>query len=123
MFGEIGCLGGIVIRVEKRLIVVEGEGVDVAVQTQWYSYNVSIRNGHNIFRYDNQHDDASFRDHPDPHHKHVFDWRTGDEEEIQWVGAQGWPNLGEVIEEVYEWYWANKEALPHADQYPKIGLR
>ncbi len=121
--GEIGCSGGIVIGVEKNLSILEVYDADALVQTNWYSYNAFIRNGHNIFRYDNQHEDASFRNHPDPHHKHIFDWRTGDEIRVDWIGAANWLTLGEVIEELYEWYWTNKDELPNPDAYPEINLR
>lgn len=123
MIGEISCLGNVVIRVEKELIILEGNDSNALIQTSWYSYNASIRGGHNILRYDNQHEDASFRNHPDPHHKHVFDWREGDELSIDWVGADNWPNLGEVIQELYDWYWENKIYLMNPDEYSSIGLR
>lgn len=123
MFGEIGCLGGILISVEKQLLIVGSAQSDALVQTSWYSYNASIRGGHNIWRYDNQHEDASFRGHPDPHHKHIFDWQTGDEIKVDWIGAEGWPNLGEVIQELQDWYWNNRAQLPNVDVYPEIGLR
>jgi hypothetical protein len=72
---------------------------------------------------DNQHEDAGFRHHPDSHHKHIFNWQTGDEVDVEWIGAERWLNLGEVIRELEEWYWSNKLLLPWPEDYPKMGLR
>jgi len=122
--GEIACLGGIIVRVEKALRVLENNGANSLIETDWYAYNVSLRGGHNIFRYDNQDEDYSFRDgHGDPHHKHIFDWKTGDEEEAKWVGADNWPKLDEVIVEAQNWYWMHKDELSNPDNYPELGLR
>lgn len=122
--GEIACLGGIVIRVEKALRILEDNGANSLIETSWYAYNVSLRGGHNIFRYDNQDEDYSFRDgHLDPHHKHIFDWETGDEEDSKWIGAGNWPKLDEVIVEAQEWYWHHKNQLSAPDSYPDIGIR
>ncbi|MEL6603743.1 MAG: hypothetical protein AAFP20_11025 [Cyanobacteria bacterium J06614_10] len=124
MYGEIACLGGIVVRVEKALRILESNGSNSLVETDWYAYNVSVRNVANVFRYDNQDVDFTFREgHQDRHHKHVFDWTTGDELEVQWVGADNWPKLNQVIEEARDWYWANKDQLPEPDRYPAIDLR
>lgn len=124
MFGEIACLGGIVIRVEKALRILERNGSRSLVETDWYAYNVSVRNVANIFRYDNQDVDFTFREgHQDRHHKYVFDWTTGDEQEVQWVGADNWPKLNQVIEEALDWYWENRNKLPEPDKYPAINLR
>jgi hypothetical protein len=124
MYGEIACLGSIVIRVEKALRILQADGANSLVEADWYAYNVSVRNQKNIFRYDNQDQDFSFRkDHQDRHHKHVFDWKTGDELAVKWVGAERWPKLNEVIEEARNWYWAHKDELSNPDGYPQIGLR
>lgn len=121
--GEIACKGQIVISVEKFLAVLEGEGPTALVQTEWYSYNVFVRGWHNILRYDNQHPRLLYPGHPDPHHKHEFDWRSGEEnrDSPKWVGEEGWPTLGEVIREVERWYWQNRSDLPEPDRYPEIG--
>jgi len=113
-----------VIRVEKGLRILENKGANSLIETSWYAYNVSIRGGHNVFRYDNQDEDYRFRKgHSDPHHKHIFDWVTGDELEIKWIGRNFWPKLDEVIVEAREWYWANKNRLPNSDEYPDLDLR
>ena len=59
--GEIACLGHIVVDVFKVLEVLEGAGADAMVQTLFYSYNVFVRGGNNIIRYDNLH---PRKDHP-----------------------------------------------------------
>ncbi len=127
MVGELGCLGNIVIRVEKKLEFVESpEEKNPAIQTVYYSYNVSIRNEHNIFRYDNQDEDFSFRSgHSDEHHKHLYDLHNGEEVDGSpiWIGAHAWPTLGQTIEEAEIWYWMNKESLRKPDEYPILGLR
>lgn len=122
--GEIACLGNILISVDKLLAVVDP--INKLVQTKWYSYNVSIRGYHNLLRYDNQDKDFSFRpSHKDEHHKHSFNWRTGQEdpESPIWIGADNWLTLGEVIEEVEGWYWRNHSLLPEPDSYPALGAR
>ncbi len=124
--GEIGCLGGLVIRVEKLIRIVSQDPQEPLVQTEWYAYNASLRNNHNIFRYDNQDEDFNFRlGHADPHHKHTFDWCTGNElsESPLWVGAEKWPTLGDVLHELEDWYWKHKELLSNPEDYPELDLR
>lgn len=120
MSGEIACLGGLVVRVEKYLEVLEGEGDDALVRTVEYKYNAFVRGHNNLLRYDNSH---SFPGHADSHHKHEFDWRTGRHLPgfPAWVGEDRWPTLGAVLEELELWYWGNREVLPEG--YPELGLR
>ncbi|HAN91878.1 MAG TPA: hypothetical protein DCQ33_07335 [Nitrospira sp.] len=108
--GEIACLGKIVIQVEKTLAIIEDTyGNDPIVQTIVYRYNASVR-GHNvILRYDNAHPHPG---HADDHHKHVVNWKSGQEEALVWVGEAGWPTLTQVIQEVEEWYYAHISELP-----------
>lgn len=122
MAGEIACLGGIVVRVEKYLEVLEGEALDAYVRTFEYKYNAFVRGRNNVLRYDNSH---TYHGHGDAHHKHVYDWRTGEHLPgfPAWVGEHGWPTLGEVLEELRAWYWANREGLPEPDGYPELGQR
>lgn len=122
MFGEIACLGGIVVRVEKYLEILEGEALDAYVRTFEYKYNAFIRGHNNVLRYDNTH---TYNGHGDPHHKHMFDWKTGEHLPgyPSWVGEEDWPTLGEVMEELRGWYWANREDLPKPDGYPELGQR
>jgi Family of unknown function (DUF6516) len=115
--GEIACRGNILVTVEKYLRILGGDGDNAMVQTFQYSYNVSVRNEGNIFRYDNSHDRPG---HADRHHKHEFD-ENG--EKIIWIGYQSWPTLGQVLQETQEWYWLNCESLELPDTYPTLGLR
>ena len=126
LFGEISCKGNILITVEKRLNVVVNSPQDPIVQTYCYAYNASVRNFHNIIRYDNQDQVFGFRaGHQDPHHVHEFDWRTGQEKRGSpfWVGRSKWITLGEFIGKVENWYWSNFCDLPNPYDYPELGLR
>lgn len=122
MTGELACLGGIVVRVEKYLEVLEGENLDAYVCTWEYQYNAFVRGRNNILRYDNTH---AYPGHGDAHHKHVYDWETGGQVpgSPAWVGKHGWPTLGEVLEELRTWYWTNREGLPDPDGYPALEQR
>ncbi|MBL9090209.1 MAG: hypothetical protein JNL96_03240 [Planctomycetaceae bacterium] len=116
--GEIGCLGEIVISVSKILEVVSiSEDNQRLVQTSSYSYNVLIRGGHNIFRYDNNHPESPHPGHHTIHHKHEFDWQTGDEFNCspRCIGHD-WPHLGEVIAEASDWYYANRSLLKNPNR-------
>jgi hypothetical protein len=106
--GEVVCKRGIVVRVYKTLEVLEGEGDDALVQTVRYAYNAHIA-GHGTFlRVDNAH---SHPGHPDAHHRHDGNWRTG-EESVVWVGKEGWPTLGAFFAMVEDWYWEHCDELP-----------
>lgn len=111
--GEIGCLGQIVIAVEKRLTVVDYAGDDPIVQTLRYGYNASVR-GHNTFF---RHDSEDHHGFADGHHRHICDWRTG-QGRVEWVSDVKWPTLGQFIETVEEWYWQRRDELPVPDEYP-----
>lgn len=121
--GEIGCLGEIVISVDKIIAIVDFS--DESVQTKRYAYNASIRGRGKIFRYDNQHSHHLRPGHLDPHHKHSFNWETNLEEPNSpvWVGESGWPTLGQVLQEAEDWYWENRDFLPNPDEYASIGVR
>jgi len=124
--GEIACKGNIVIDVFKLIALVEPgadpSDVHVLVQTFRYAYNASVR-GHGTFlRHDNAH---AYPGHQDQHHRHELDWRTGDELPgfPRWVGTEGWPTLGDFIQEVSDWYWKRRDELPEPDAVPVLGLR
>lgn len=119
--GEIGCKGGIVVRVEKELEYVDApDGEMPSVQTVMYCYNVSVQGVGNVFRYDNQHPEYLRPGHSDPHHKHLFNWKTNDElsDSPVWIGAANWPTLGQVIHEVVDWHAQNYSDLDNPDGYP-----
>lgn len=120
--GEISCRGNIAIRVEKTLDVLDDETTDPQVQTVLYAYNASVRGYKSFLRYNNLH---RVTGHKDEHHKNFFDWKT--EKHLPgspaWVGEDGWPTLGEFIEEVERWYWKHREELPKPDGYGAIDVR
>lgn len=108
MVGEIRCQGGLVCTVEKVLAVVDRTNPDdPLIQTDRYAYNVHVAGHGNLFRYDNVHKHPG---HADENHRHAFDWRTGEQIGITWVGPD-WPTLGEVLAEMREWYWAHSAEL------------
>jgi hypothetical protein len=115
--GEIACLGNIVVSVLKTLEVLEGEGLAATVQTVRYSYNVRIAGKFNIFRYDNFH---VHNEHPDSHHKDVYDWRTGDRLPSEWIGRDHWPTRADVIWEAQRWYYDHMHELDDPDAYPTL---
>jgi hypothetical protein len=131
LIGEIGCRGKIVIAVRKFLEILGGaDDPDPMVETSLYSYQVVVRgvgrDKGSVFRWDNDHPYWLHPGHPDPHHKHLFDWRTGDELKDpptyspQWVGADDWPHLNEVIEQARNWYHANSAELPYPNGFPTL---
>lgn len=106
LVGEIACIGNIVIQVFKILQYDAAQGM---VHTVRYAYNVSYYNHGNLFRYDNQHPEFRYDGHADEHHKHVFPWpiTTGAEGDVEWIGEEKWPTLGEVIQEAINWRASN----------------
>src|SRR5579883_1654592 len=120
LIGDIGCLGGIFITVEKYLEVcttgaspadvLDGDH-DIIVQTIGYSYYAGVQDHGMILRYDDNH---PWPGHPDCHHVHRGDWRDREDDRghVTWVGADRWPTLGAVIEELRDWYYAHIDELP-----------
>ena len=102
--GTLYCLGRIEIHLFKRMET-EWLAGRLQVRTSKYSYHVLQRTAFGIrdlFRYDNFHER---KDHPDGHHKHTFD--PEGRETVIHVGVDGWPTLGEVID----------EAIAHWERY------
>lgn len=125
LLGEIGCLGGIGITVEKYLAIVTPHATpddvlagdhDIVVQTMQYAYHAQIRGHGMILRYDNNH---PWPQHADDHHVHRGDWRdaTNNAGRVEWVGEDKGPTLGDVIREVADWYYAHHDELPERDVY------
>lgn len=46
-------------------------------------------------------------DHPDPQHRHQYDDEGHERLPPDYVGADGWPTLGDVIVEAFEWWQRN----------------
>ena len=102
-WGVLYCVDGLEIRVTEGQEVRYRSG-QPQVQTVEYRYHVLRREDGktiNLFRYDNIHQQPG---HPDSHHKHRFDAQGTETEPPTHVGADGWPTLGDVIEEAYEWW-------------------
>jgi Family of unknown function (DUF6516) len=122
--GGIACLGNLVLTVNKFLeILSDPDDDNPMVETRVYKYNLSVRGYGTVFRYDNEHPWFLHPGHPDPHHKHLFDWRAGKElrpPSPVWVGADDWPHLSRIIEEAREWYYLNRDALPEPDAFPDV---
>lgn len=102
----------------KNLEFTDADPTDPHVQTVEYSYNVSVYNRGNVFRYDNQHADRLHDDHSDEHHKHIFDWETGGQLSIIWIGADKWPTLGDVVQEARDWHSDHFDELPNRNGFP-----
>lgn len=100
--GDLICADGIEIHVSKRQASWFRSGRRW-VQTESYSYHVLQRmtsRERSVFRYDN----SPHHDHEDPHHRHRYDVNGVELGRAEWVGAQGWPTLGDVIDEAYRWW-------------------
>ena len=119
MVGEIACLGDIAISVDKVLAILGGEGESALVHTVEYAYNACVRGHGNLLRHDN----AEHYANPDWHHRHEFNWRTGEQTALVWVGEEGWPTLGDFIDEIEDWYRTHAAELPNPDAFPQLGLR
>jgi hypothetical protein len=100
--GRIFCEGGIYLDVNKILALNERS----QVRTIYYSYQacINLESSMRIFRYDNAHRYVR-EGHPDAHHKHLFDQRTGRElpASPEWIGYDRWPTIGDVLSELHEW--------------------
>lgn len=116
--GTIRCGGCLDIRVLKTLTVLDGEGACAFVQTTQFTYNVSLRNIGNVFRYCSSHATPEAPEHHPYNHKHIFDVLAGDinvagdvEGIVEQLPGTGWPTLREVIEEARQWVHSNDQAL------------
>lgn len=99
--GVLYCAAGIEIHISKSQQVTERHG-QLMVETTDYSYHVLRRVGRqttNLLRYDNVHVQP---DHPDAHHRHRYDPDGNEIEPPTHVGEEGWPTLGEVLQEAFD---------------------
>lgn len=113
LVGTIDCLGGVVLEVEKLLRVLDGEGADALVQTQRYTYHAHVAGLGNILRYDSPHPD-----HNKFHHVHRYPFPADGADEVIELNWEQVPTLGEVIEELREWVYAQWEFLPSLGSNP-----
>lgn len=104
--GVIECAGDIVVDVRKELRAVDGAGADIRVETASYSYNAKVRGRGNILRYDGPH---AHRPVDHVHRYRVFD--GDDEGTIEEIAPRQWPTLGQVLEELEQWYYAHADRL------------
>ena len=100
--GEIQCLGGITVTVEKKLKIVRGMGPTATVRTAEYSYNVRVEGRGNLFRYCAP---DGYRVH---HHVHRFDddGRELPVEDIHY--SDDIPHLSDVIEKARGVYFGDE---------------
>lgn len=101
--GVLYCMDGLEISVRKKQQV-QYVGGRRMVRTIEYKYHALRREGVrtiNLFRYDNIHMQPG---HPDPHHRHRYDASGNEIEPPQHVGEDHWPTLGEVIDELHQWW-------------------
>ena len=98
--GQIQCLGGLNIDVDKKLRIVDGSGGNVRVTTSAYSYNVSVSGRGSRLRYDSAHN------HRAHHHVHRFDAKGQETSIVPIHDVNDVPTLGDVIEETRDFYWS-----------------
>lgn len=99
--GDLLCSGGFEIHVDKKQDVRYASN-QPQVRTVKYSYQVLRRTEGqvvNYFRYDNVH---VHENHADAHHRHQYDVYGQEINPPVHIGAENWPNLGEVIDETYK---------------------
>ncbi len=104
--GTVRCVGPINLSVYKTLETVKGRGADALVQCVAYSYNAALEGLGNILRYESPH-----KTHNQDHHVHRFDVLGSEAETLKWIRDDEWPTLGEVIEELRDWYYENEARI------------
>ncbi|AII58651.1 hypothetical protein ASJ33_00910 [Dehalococcoides mccartyi] len=97
---HLECTSNLVITIEKFAKItsdmIAGQYIYFA-QTHTYSYNVSIRDIGNCFRYDNCH---KHRNHQTEHHLHVYSQPgKGEKDGSPICLGDDWPHMHEVIED------------------------
>lgn len=105
--GRVQCLGNIELCVLKEIDILSGTGPEAMVERRKYSYHAQFINGPYILRYDSPVDHRPF------HHKHVYD-PLGTRLEIDVIRIADMdetPTMGDVINELQEWYWANEPRI------------
>lgn len=125
--GQINCINGIIIEIDKELGVIRDlhKAEYAVVQTVSYSYHVRLTHpkdpdkSRNLFRYDG-HGVRHHECHPDKHHCHEYD-DNGKEIKGQgkctcgkcptFVGAASWPHISDVVDEAQDWYFAHYNEL------------
>lgn len=99
LVGTIYCQGNLRICVTKELVLEDGKARSVS-----YGYD-AIRGGHGrIFGYHSPH--PGHGEHHPFHHRHEGD--DGEPEMVCDADQTSYPTLGNVIEELFEWYQENQ---------------
>lgn len=104
--GELICADGYEIHLRRVQIVEMRQGVPF-VKTSIYSYHALHRRGDDarkLFRYDNIHVHPR---HTTAHHRHRFDLNGLEIHPCEHIGEHGWPNLGQVLDELYA-FWQQR---------------
>ena len=104
--GELICADGYEIHLSRQQIVEMRQGIPW-VKTVLYSYQALHRRGdetRKLFRYDNIH---THEGHETAHHRHRFDANGVERLPCEHVGAVGWPNLGQVLDELHA-FWQER---------------
>ena len=117
--GVLYCVNAIEIHVFKVQAFFTRPDGRPAVQTQLYEYHVMLRlpqGERNLFRYDNAHAHVG---HADPHHRHGYD--DDGTAQVEHLSERGWavgdwPTLGDVIDEVHEWWRSASTAPPPTER-------
>lgn len=113
--GDVEVEGGVIVRVHKRVAVVEPGARSPLVQTKAYSYNVHVPRLGTVVRHDGP------DHHRDYHHVHRYDLLAGDVEGTleQVDDSENVPSLAEVITEAYAWCMEHRAAI---DELRRGGL-
>jgi hypothetical protein len=104
--GELVCVDGYEVHIRRSQVVDFRQGTPW-VRTSIYSYQALHRGPdatRRLFRYDNIH---PHHGHQTPHHRHRFDINGLEIHPAEHVGLNGWPNLGQVLDELHA-YWSQR---------------
>ncbi len=100
--GLVRCVDSLEIAVDKDQEIEDVNG-SVSVCTIKYRYHVLHRSDDgavtNLWRYDNSHVAPG---DPDAYHFHCY--RADGSDAVMHVGEEGWPTLGDVIDDLHRWW-------------------
>jgi hypothetical protein len=94
LIGQVVCLGGILLEVEKVYALRRARERD-EIRCTVYRYTAYVPGRGKLVRYDNTH-----RDKPDEFHRHVYDLNTGEQTSLTLLTREDFPVLTEVLDEV-----------------------
>lgn len=111
--GKVWCPGQVILKVNKKMRILDWDGQLPIIKTVAYEYNASLEGLHSLFRYDNTHKGKPYSGHYDDFHKHIFDLETGKQipKSPIWIGKEKWPTLDLVIEEAGLMYSHHQELI------------